>query len=154
MNFYHCSNPNHQLTLPAPRNGYLYDRPVTHPNIRQTWSEAEIFVISKLRLGNHPDMIGHSCLNMIRETNDLQKIQYLDNICRILENLRRSGQFRDLPSYNEFRRIETHAVELAKFGVMMRGRFADGDRLRQEGMDDEMAREIGMFALHFYNLRE
>ena len=91
---------------------------------------------------------------MIRETNDLQKIQYLDNICRILENLRRSGQFRDLPSYNEFRRIETHAVELAKFGVMMRGRFADGDRLRQEGMDDEMAREIGMFALHFYNLRE
>jgi hypothetical protein len=115
-------------------------------NLRMTWGEAEIFIINKLRLGNHPDMIERSCLNMIRETNDPRKIQYLDNICRILENLRRSGQFRDLPNYNEFRRIETHAVELAKFGVMMRGWFADGNRLRQYGMDDEMAREIGEFA--------
>lgn len=37
-------------------------------------------------------------------------------------------------------------MELAKFGVMMRGWFADGNRLRQYGMDDEMAREIGEFA--------
>ena len=111
-----------------------------------TWGEAEIFVISKLRLGNHPVMIERSCLNMICETNDPRRIQYLDNICRILENLRHSGQFRDLPNYNEFRRIETHTVELAKFGVMMRGRFADGNRLRRYGMDDEMVREIGEFA--------
>jgi hypothetical protein len=117
--------------------------------LRVAYLEAEILVTNNLRCGRHPEALGRIIQSELLQTPSGSIDYHVLNFARrLLDNIRRAGQFQGLPSFTEFQQINAVRPDLARFENMMRYRFMEHGFVCRYGMDDDIAREIGKSSLY------
>ncbi|KUJ09383.1 uncharacterized protein LY89DRAFT_741097 [Mollisia scopiformis] len=112
-------------------------------NRRGAWAEAELFILSKLRMGFHPEVIDSEiCSEILSNEGSDYKTMFLKYARRILVNLRTSSILGHVPTIAEYNVIAIVQDQRVRFQMMMYERLQDSRLVNQYGMDDEIAREL------------
>lgn len=126
-------------TLKFPRSGFSS----RNAGIRAIWEEAKLNIITQLRLGIHPVLLQQELDGEQYAHSDWQHQDVNDFSTKILANLRRAGQFDDLPSLGEYQREMGDEIWLARYEAKMYEKFGRRDLISQFGMDTQLSRKIG-----------
>ncbi len=105
-----------------------------------------MFISHNLSLGYPPNYIEDTVQEEVDISARTGKFDplFLQYCLRILYNMRRAGQFADLPQNVDAQNAGSLNRTGLNCSTLIRNRFADPTVVSRYGMDDEMKTEIGM----------